>query len=128
MDIRHTEYSRLFPVSYGGAGLNFDHPCGHGVPTISLHLFSEHGGTTEDIRVLLPTCAAPALFGAALAFVQAAVGAEAAEDFIAAMLAARDQGLKAIEGRKAQPRTRCEAGRHTEGREHTCTAATDSPS
>jgi hypothetical protein len=99
MEIRSTEPSRLFFVTKAGAGLSFEHPCAHGGPAISLHLFSERKGTSEDIGVLLPTCTDPSLFGAVLAFVEAVHGSEAGEEFLQDMLAAKDRTMQALTSR-----------------------------
>lgn len=132
MEIRHTDPSRLFVATNGGAGLNFDHPCAHGIPAVSLHLFSHHHGTSEDIGILLPSCVAPSLFGAAIAYVQAACGSETAEQFIADLLTAKEQALEVLAARRAKwdavQAACCEAGFRTQGREHTCQPSTDSPS
>ncbi|MFF3928611.1 hypothetical protein [Streptomyces hirsutus] len=131
MEIRITEPSRLFAVTRSGAGLSFEHPCTHGAPALSLHLFSEQGETTEDIGVLLPTCVAPDLFGAALAFVKAGLGADAADQFVTDMLAACDEATERIDARRAEHKAVhdacCEAGFRTGGSEHTCRPSTDTP-
>ncbi|MEU9661880.1 hypothetical protein [Streptomyces chartreusis] len=132
MDIRAVEPSRTFITTEAGAGLNFDHPCGHGNPSISLHLFSEQEDATEDIAVILPACAATALFGAAIANIEAVHGSEAAEDFVADMIAAKQEAAAAIADRlarlKAAEQACCQAGALTQGREHTCRSSDDSRS
>lgn len=130
MQIKHTQPSRLFFATGGGAGVNPDFPCGHGNPALSLHLLSTHNGVKDDIGILLPVCMAPGLFGAALAFVHASTGAAAAEEFVTGMLASRDQALAHIRSAAAQQerayRHCCQAGFLTQGREHTsnCRPAT----
>ncbi|MFF9123207.1 hypothetical protein ACF09J_07895 [Streptomyces sp. NPDC014889] len=124
MEIRITEPSRVFRATSGGAGLNAEHRCSDGSPYLSFHLFSEHDGITEDIAVLLPSCVAPRLVGAALAYLEAAQGAEAGEQFVQALLAARDQSAQMLAAemaaREAAAAACCEAGYRTQGREHTC--------
>lgn len=130
MEIRNTDPSRLFLVTKGGAGLSFEHRCSHGGPAISLHLFSERNGTSEDIGVLLPTCIAPSLFGGVLAFLESAHGTEAADEFMEDMLAAKERTLQLITARRermeAAEQACCQAGFYTQGREHTC-RPTDTP-
>lgn len=125
MEIRNSEPSRLFHATNGGAGLDFNHPCSHDMAALSLHLFSHHqDGTTEDIGILLPSCAAPSLFGAALAYLEAAYGHEAGEEFLKEMHAAKDHAAEILADRIAQyaqaHRACCQAGFFTQGREHTC--------
>ncbi|WP_073946490.1 hypothetical protein [Streptomyces kebangsaanensis] len=124
MDIRFTEPSRVFRTTNGGAGLSFEHPCNHGSPALSFHLFSEHDGITEDIAILLPACAAPHLFGAALAYLEAAQGSGVGQQFIEDMLAARDRSAQLLAAKRAEYEAAsaacCEAGYRTQGREHTC--------
>jgi len=132
MDIRATPPSRTFITTEAGAGLNFDHPCAHGNPSLSLHLISEQEDTTEDLGVVLPVCAAAALFGAALANVQAAHGSAAAEEFVADMLAFKERAAAALVARLARFKEAqeacCQAGAFTQGREHTCNPSDDSRS
>ncbi|MFJ2717457.1 hypothetical protein [Streptomyces sp. NPDC087437] len=124
MEFRITEPSRIFRATAGGAGLSFEHRCSEGGPSLSFHLFSEHDGTTEDVAVLLPACVAPHLFGAALAHLEAALGSEAGEQFVQALLATRDQSAQMLAAdraeREAAAAACCEAGYRTQGREHTC--------
>ncbi|MFC8521144.1 hypothetical protein [Streptomyces sp. NPDC057257] len=125
MEIRNSEPSRLFHATNGGAGINFSHPCSHGMAALSLHLYGhQQDGTTEDIGILLPSCAAPGLFGAALAYFEAAYGSEAGEEFLQQMQAAKDQAAEMLATRRAQyekaQRACCQAGFFTQGREHTC--------
>lgn len=132
MDISDTPPSRRFYVTGGGAGLSSDYPCSHGNPAVSLHLTSDLDGTTEDIGILLPSCMAPQLFGAALAFIQVYSGSDAADEFVTSMLAFRDQALPTVAEHRttlrAQGRGCCEAGFRTGGREHTCRRNTPTPS
>lgn len=128
MEIRHTKPSRLFVATGGGAGLNSHYPCRHGVAAVSLHLLREVDGTTDDIGVVLPRCAAAMLIGSALAYIQAADGEEAADEFLADMNEARVQAAQQItehlaERRAAQAAACCEAGYRTAGCEHTCSPA-----
>jgi hypothetical protein len=131
MEIRNTEPSRIFHATGGGAGLDFDHFCSHGSPAISFHLLSEHGGGSDDIGILLPSCAAPALFGAALACIKAHSGSAAADEFVREMFSACDEAVTQIETRVAEHKEAlhacCEAGYRTQGREHTCPRSTDAP-
>ncbi|MFE7236126.1 hypothetical protein ACFVAF_37040 [Streptomyces sp. NPDC057596] len=124
MDIRITEPSRIFRATSGGAGLNAEYRCSDGSPSLSFHLFSEHDGTTEDIAVLLPACVAPRLVGAALAYLEAAQGTEAGEQFVQALLATRDRSAQLLAAERAEHEAAsaacCEAGYRTQGREHTC--------
>ncbi|MER6531186.1 hypothetical protein [Streptomyces sp. NPDC001508] len=124
MEFRTTTPSRIFPATGGGAGLNFQRLCSHGTPTISMHLFSEHDDTGEDIGIILPTCAAPDLFGAALASIHVALGKDAADEFMQQLLNARDEGIEqfaaGLAERAAARAACCEAGFLTKGREHTC--------
>ncbi|WP_406157691.1 hypothetical protein [Streptomyces canus] len=124
MEIRNTEPSRYFHATGGGAGLNFDHPCGHGKPALSLHLLGEHGDSSDDIGILLPSCAAPALFGAAIAYIEACHGSAAGEEFMAELLAGKERAAQVLEKRRADyeasMRACCQAGFFTQGREHTC--------
>ncbi|MEU6012055.1 hypothetical protein [Streptomyces sp. NPDC047453] len=124
MELRTTEPSRIFRATGGGAGLNAEYRCSDGSPYLSFHLFSEHDGTTEDIAVLLPSCVAPRLFGAALAYLEAAQGTEAGEQFVQALLATRDRSAQMIAAdlaeREAASAACCEAGYRTQGHEHTC--------
>lgn len=128
MEIRHTQPSRYFRATGGGAGLNDDHRCGHGQPSISLHLLSQHDGVSEDIGILLPVCVAPTLVGAALAYIHEALGSEMADEFVTALLAARDKAIPQIAAAAAAYRAAdeacCEAGYRTQGREHTCGSTT----
>lgn len=132
MDIRVTQPGRTFITTDAGAGLNFEVPCTHGNPSLSLHLISEQEDTTEDLAVVLPVCAAATLFGMALANVQVTHGAEAAEEFLTDMLAAKEQAAAAITARLARFKKAreacCQAGAFTEGREHTCNPSDDSRS
>ncbi len=132
MDISHTPPSRRFYATGGGAGLSSDHPCRHGNPAISLHLTSNRDGSAEDIGILLPSCMAPQLFGAALAFIQVYSGSDAADEFVTSMLAFRDRALPAVAENRAELRAQgrgcCEAGFRTGGREHTCGRNTTSSS
>lgn len=132
MDIRNTEPSRLFRATGGGAGLNFDHPCAHGSPAVSLYLVSEQNDTTEDIGILIPVCVAPGLFGAVVAFVEACHGQAAGEEFLEDLLAGKGRTARLLESRRVQhegaQRACCEAGFFTQGREHTCQPSTESPS
>jgi hypothetical protein len=132
MEIRPSRPSRLFPATGGGAGIASTNRCGHGDLVLSLHLFSRlPGQTVDDVGVLMPQCVARQLFGAALAYVQAADGPEAADRFLADMLDARDETLERLAEfeaeQKAQPPACCEAGATTEGREHTCRRTPGSP-
>ncbi|MEU1478935.1 hypothetical protein [Streptomyces sp. NPDC005760] len=124
MDIRITEPSRYFRATGGGAGLNFDHLCSHGKPAISLHLLSGHGDDSDDIAILLPTCAAPALFGAAIAYVEACHGTAAGEEFMAELLAGKERAAQVLQQRQADyeasAQACCQASFFTQGREHTC--------
>lgn len=125
MEIRSVPPARLFHVTNAGAGVDPDHRCGHGSPSVVLHLFSDHDGTPEDLGVLLPACAAPGLFGAAIAAVAASGGPAAAQGFISKMFSAYEEAGRAIAERV---RACCEAGFRTAGREHTCGRAPASPS
>ncbi|MET7475109.1 hypothetical protein ABZT17_12215 [Streptomyces sp. NPDC005648] len=131
MEIRNSEPSRLFRATNGGAGLNFEHPCSHGMAAVSFHLLGQtEDGTEDDIGILLPTCSAPAIFGAALAYIEAAYGNDAGEEFLAVMHASRDQAAAMLAARRAQyeaaGRACCQAGFFTQGREHTCSPETRS--
>lgn len=128
MKIRRIRPSRTFAATSGGAGLIPKIRCGHGEPILDLRLFNRQPGkTADDIAVLLPQCVARQLFGAALAYVQTAGGPEAAEQFLAGMLAARDEALERIAEGEAGTQACCEAGSVTGGREHTCRRDTASP-
>lgn len=124
MQIKLTEPSRFFLVTGGGAGLNFDHPCAHGRPAISFHLLSNRHGQADDLGLLLPSCSAPSLFGAALAYFTACHGEEAGEMFLAELLAARDEAAALLTSRRAAYEAAeeacCQASVFTGGREHTC--------
>jgi hypothetical protein len=131
MEIRHSQPSRMFAVTGGGAGVDDRLRCRHDMPVLSLHLLSERQGQApEDIGILIPECTAANLFGAAIAQVQAHAGAEAAEQMVTDMLAARDHALEQITQRAAahpDPAC-CEAGATTGGREHTCRRDPNTPS
>ncbi len=136
MHLRHTNPSRLFHVTGGGAGLDPTHTCAHGSPSVSFHLLSDHDGKSDDIGILLPMCAAPALFGAAVAFVDDAMGADEGDEFMASVQAAREHASRQITAAKTAKRAAaeacCEAGYRTQNREHTCdrgtpTASEDNP-
>ncbi|MDT7847243.1 hypothetical protein [Streptomyces justiciae] len=124
MELRHTEPSRVFVATGGGAGLNPNFPCGHGASAISLHLLSTIGGTTEDIGIILPRCAAAHLLGAALAYIKASDGQAAVDEFLAYMNKACDEASAELAGHAADHQAAkaacCEAGYRTQGREHTC--------
>ncbi|MFE9935893.1 hypothetical protein [Streptomyces hirsutus] len=128
MDIKRTEPSRLFFVTGGGAGIAPEFPCGHGRASLSFHLFSQDGGTTEDIALVIPTCATAQLVGAALAFIQHSIGEEAAAQFLEEMHAARDKATRQLDAYQADPEAAraacCEAGVRTQGLEHTCSPDT----
>lgn len=124
MDIRRTTPSRIFAATQAGAGLNFRHPCAHGDPSISLHFFSRGEDHVDDLGVLLPSCFAPDLFGAVLAYIEAIHGTQAGEKFLEEMLAAKSQGLERIEARSSQyDEARgfrcCTAASLTRGADHT---------
>jgi hypothetical protein len=129
MEIRNTEPSRIFRATDGGAGLDFEHPCAHGSPAVSLHLFSKQGDATEDVAVLIPTCVAPSLFGAAIAYIEACHGSAAGEEFLADIVAGKERAAKILAKRRAQyeaaAQACCQAGFFSQGREHTC--RTDAP-
>jgi hypothetical protein len=128
MKIRRIRPSRTFAATSAGAGLVPNIRCSHGEPILDIRFFNRQPGkTAEDIAVLLPQCVARQLFGAALAYVQTAAGTEAAEQFVADMLAARDEALERIAKREAGAQACCEAGAATGGREHTCRRDTASP-
>lgn len=127
MEIRHTEPSRFFVATGGGAGLSPDFPsCSHGTSAISLHLTSSIGGTHDDLGVILPQCAAASLLGAALAYIHAVDGQDAHDEFLASMTKAYDEASAQIAKHAADDEaaraTCCEAGYRTQGREHTCRA------
>ncbi|MGW2170370.1 hypothetical protein ACWC1C_07540 [Streptomyces sp. NPDC001705] len=124
MPLRRTEPSRIFHVTGGGAGLDPTHRCDHDSPAVSFHLFSEHHGRTEDIRIVMPMCGAPGFFGAAVAFIDEELGIDEGDKFMAAIQKAREQATRHIDRAKAAQRAAkdacCEAGYRTQGREHTC--------
>ncbi|MFD5656967.1 hypothetical protein [Streptomyces hirsutus] len=128
MDIKRTEPSRLFFVTGGGAGIAPEFPCGHDRPSLSFHLFSQHGDTTEDIALVIPACAAAQLVGAALAFITHNVSEEAADQFLEEMHAARDKATRRLDAYQADTEAAraacCEAGARTQGLEHTCSPDT----
>ncbi|MEU8555916.1 hypothetical protein AB0C80_18270 [Streptomyces anthocyanicus] len=128
MHLRHTEPSRTFHVTGGGAGISLRHPCEHGQPAVSLHLFSQSNGRSDDIGILMPMCTAPGLFGAVIAFIDEAMGTEAGDDFLATIQKSRDAAARQIAHGKAERRATaeacCEAGYRTQGREHTCGSST----
>ena len=128
MKIKHTDPSRTFVATGGGAGLNPDFPCGHGTSAVSLHLTSHIGNTSDDIGVIIPRCATAALIGAALAYIEATDGQAAADDFLEDMNKARDEASREIKAllanHEAAAAACCEAGYFTQGREHTCQDAT----
>ncbi|MFI5685861.1 hypothetical protein [Streptomyces sp. NPDC051636] len=132
MHLRRITPSRRFLATNGGIGLTFNHLCSHGSPLLSLHLFNEQNIPPEDIGILLPSCLAPDLFGAALAHIEASGGPAAAEEFLAQLLKAKERALETLATSQPEPRSPespcCEAGFRTLGREHTCGRATDSPS
>ncbi|MFM9542279.1 hypothetical protein [Streptomyces turgidiscabies] len=124
MDVARTTPSKLFFATHGGAGMNFNNPCGHGDPVISLHLFSRDADSVDDLGVLLPSCFAPDLFGMALAYVESVNGPEAGRKFLDAMLARRDESLPVLAKRRAAYEARhsacCVAAAITRGKDHTC--------
>ncbi|MET9140522.1 hypothetical protein [Streptomyces parvulus] len=124
MHLRRTEPSRIFHVTGGGAGLDPTHTCEHGSPSVSFHLFSEHHGRTEDICLVLSMCSSPGLFGAAVAFIDEALGSDEGDKFMAAIQKARELATREIDRAKAAQRAAedacCEAGYRTQDREHTC--------
>jgi hypothetical protein len=124
MEIRRIRPSRTFSATGGGVGI-VNIRCGHGDPILNLHLFSRlPDQAADDISVLVPQCVARQLFGAALAYVHNSEGPEAADKFVADMLATRDKTLAHIADHEAEQQARpqpcCEAGATTEGLEHTC--------
>ncbi|MCM8548946.1 hypothetical protein [Streptomyces sp. STCH 565 A] len=128
MHLRRTQPSRIFHVTGGGAGIDPTHPCDHGTPAMSFHLFSEQGDQSEDIGIVLPMCSAPALFGAAVAFIDEVMGSEEGDRFMAAVESAREQaGQRIADGKvslHAAENACCEAGYRSQGREHTCRPTT----
>ncbi|MFF9285440.1 hypothetical protein [Streptomyces griseosporeus] len=129
MNIMHTQPSRLFIATGGGAGLNPDFPCGHGTAALSLHLLSQHGEVSEDIGIILPRCAAAGLIGGALAYIAAAEGAAAADAFLADVDAAYEKATREVKAymadQEAAQAACCEAGYRSQGREHTCQPGPD---
>jgi hypothetical protein len=124
MEIRSTPPARYFHATTGGAGVDPEHRCGHGTPSIVLHLISGHGDSAEELGVLLPACLAPDIFGAVMATLAAAGGPAAAEEFIQKMFAAYEQAVHTIAARTSAC---CEAGYRTAGREHTCGRSSATP-
>ncbi|NUS86001.1 MAG: hypothetical protein HOY75_25580 [Streptomyces sp.] len=121
MEFKATKPSRIFYATHGGAGVDRDHPCAHDTPAIQFHLMDDSPQRPhDDIGVLIPQCLAPHLFGAALAFVRATSGSDAADEFVAAMFAAYEQAAHTLDDLHDNKRTCCEAGFRTHGREHTC--------
>ncbi|MDT6983707.1 hypothetical protein ACFSUJ_12035 [Streptomyces lusitanus] len=118
MHLRRTAPSQLFVVSGGGAGLVPELPCEHGLPSVSLHLFSQSG---KDIGIVLPTCAAAQLFGAVAAFLEVHVNKETADEFVQHLTEARAAAaLELHTAKQAAEAACCEAGLNSQGREHTC--------
>ncbi|MEU2780577.1 hypothetical protein [Streptomyces sp. NPDC007110] len=120
--------SRLLITEEAGAGLNFEMRCEHGTPSLSLHLYGRaNGGPVEDLGVLLPLCRTQELLGAALAQIEVTQGSGAVDEFVAGLLAAKEEGVRVLEQRFAQHQAAqqacCEASVFTDGREHTCSAA-----
>ncbi|MFJ4322214.1 hypothetical protein ACIP3A_03710 [Streptomyces tricolor] len=132
MHISRNEPSGYFLATNGGIGMNFAHRCAHGSPALSLHLYDERDFPPKDIAILLYSCLAPQLFGAALAHMELAGGPETADEFVREMFEARDRAREALSAHLAERRAPdapcCEAGARTRGREHTCSRSTDSPS
>ncbi|MGI5408680.1 hypothetical protein ACQEV9_18035 [Streptomyces chartreusis] len=131
MHIRRSEPSRLFITEEAGAGLNSELRCEHGAPSLSLHLYGRaDGGPVEDLGVLLPMCRAQQLLGAVLAQVEVTQGRDAVDEFVAGLLAAKEEGVRVLEQRFAQHQAAqqacCEASVFTNGREHTCSTASQS--
>ncbi|MFB7597218.1 hypothetical protein [Streptomyces sp. NPDC056160] len=124
MEQRFTTPSRVFPVTGGGAGINANHRCSHDRPSVSFHLFSDLADSSEDIAFLIPTCAASALFGSALAYLEACEGQAAVDEFLEEMSAARKDAARLLTARAAQDQATkgacCEASVRTHGLEHTC--------
>lgn len=118
MHIERTRPSSLFIVTGGGAGLAPEAPCTHGLPSMSLHLLSNRGRRPKDIGIIIPSCATAQLVGAALAFLQAHSGEEAADEFVRELLAARDEVVHRLAAENVKPC--CQASLNTQGREHTC--------
>jgi hypothetical protein len=115
-----------FVATRAGAGLDPDIRCEHGHPAVSLYLMTDASTPPRppllagDLQVLMPSCMAPQLFGAVLAFIRAERGTDAAEEFMQQMHAASDRAARSIADSVAQHRACCEAGSRTGGREHTC--------
>ncbi|MFF5795761.1 hypothetical protein [Streptomyces albogriseolus] len=118
MHLRRTAPSEVFIVSGGGAGLVPELPCGHDLPSLSLHLFGQGG---KDVGIVIPTCGAAQLFGAAAAFLEVHVSEEAAADFVQQLTEARAAAVCELRAAKqAAEAACCEAGLSSHGREHTC--------
>lgn len=130
MEIRQVDpNNKEFLATGGGAGLTFEHLCEHGTPSLAMHLVSEQTADTEELDVVIATCGAAGLFGAAIGFIQAALGSDAADEFLTDVLAARDNAARLLAERRATfeaaDKACCQAGFFTNGREHTCRTATD---
>lgn len=122
MEIRSTPPARYFHATAGGAGVDKEHRCSHGTPSVLLHLIN--GDSAEELGVLLPACLAPEIFGAVMATLAVAGGPEAAEGFVQKMFAAYEQAVHTLAARTSAC---CEAGYRTAGREHTCGSGSSTP-
>jgi hypothetical protein len=109
--------SATFPIAHQvlahtiGVDLAAEHLCDHGEPALSLQVLNagtscacHPGALTGNLRILLPSCHAPGIFGMVLALIHTERGPHAADAFQEEMLSVYAHAVRHLNqrGRDAQ--------------------------